>query len=182
LHDTVSQDLVALSFSLNRRQAGSTDSDAGVNVDLVSRCCGDIRVIMSLLAPLVSGVEGIAGTIYQYAEQLKRDAGMTIIAHCGPGLGNVSYEIQSLMLSALQEWISRTALKREKTSLFINLQNSANGIVLELETVFGDNITEASLTQGWTAVRERAAALGGKLEIISESSRSLARILIPEST
>jgi len=188
LHDGISQHLVALSFTVSalpEKVTGFPDSyDSNYIPGLIERCCRDIRVISCMLTPPPHGYGSLATTIESYAGWLQEEAGLVVNVDCDPGVAQAAPEAESLLLAAVQQWTIRTLLKRVKATLSIRLGNDDLGILLELKSVPDCVVAEVNgmkaMTDGWAAIRERAIAIGGRLEIMADASGAWARMSLPE--
>ncbi len=173
LHDTISQDLVALSFTISKLQSQSDGANA---LDLIDRCCRDIRLISYILAPPSTGEAGLGTAIEWYTEYLE-EAGIETDVEFAPGVDeSLSLEATDLFLTAIQEWTARMIRKRLRARLFIGLHGNGTGIVLELKSV-GDR----DMAAGWTTFRERARTLGGLFEVKDGPTEVTARLSISGS-
>ena len=172
LHDTISQDLVALSFTISKLQAHMDGAD-GLN--LIDRCCRDIRLISYILAPPSTGEAGLAAAIEWYTEYLE-EAGIETDMEFAPGVDeSLSLEATDLFLMAIQEWTTRMIRKRlQSASLLIGLHRNGSGIVLELKSV-----ASRRMAAGWTTFRERVRALGGLFEVTDGPAEVIARLSLP---
>ena len=180
IHDSISQHLVALSFSANALPTVTHNLP-----DLIERCCRDIRVISCMLTPPPRGQANLVATIEAYAGWMREETGLTIKVDPGPQAGKIGTDAESLVLAAVQEWMLRTLLKRVKASLFIRVSNDDAMIVLELKSVPDPALTGVNGMQamggGWAVIRERVRALGGRLEITADSAGARARMSLPQT-
>jgi PAS domain S-box-containing protein len=173
LHDTISQDLVALSFTISKLQSQIDGANA---LDLIDRCCRDIRLISYIIAPPSAGEAGLRAAIEWYTEYLE-EAGIETVAEFAPGVDeSLSIEATDLFLTAIQEWTARMIRKRLKARLCIGLHRDDSGIVLELKSG-----ADRKMAAGWTAFRERVRTLGGWFEVTAGPAELIARLSLPES-
>ena len=173
LHDTISQDLVALSFTISKLQSEIGGADA---LDLIDRCCRDIRLISYILAPPSTGEAGLGTAIEWYTEYLE-EAGIETDIEFAPGVDeSLSLEATDLFLTAIQEWTARMIRRRLRARLFIGLHRNGNGTVLELKSG-----VDRKMTRGWTTFRERVRTLGGLFEVMDGPAEVIARLSFPGS-
>jgi signal transduction histidine kinase len=188
LHDGISQHLVALSFTVSALPAALTGlpdtNDENYIPSLIERCCRDIRAISCMLTPPPHLSGSLAATIESYAGWLREEAGLVVHVNCDLRVEEVAPDTESLLLAAVQQWTIRTLLKRVKASLFITLGNDDFGILLQLKSVPDRVVKDANglevMTDGWAAIRERATAIGGRLEITANAAGALALMSLPE--
>jgi PAS domain S-box-containing protein len=173
LHDTISQDLVALSFTLSKLQSQTDGADA---LDLIDRCCRDIRLISYIIAPPSTGEAGLGTAIEWYTEYLE-EAGIETNVEFAPGVDeSLSLDATDLFLAAIQEWTARMIRRRLRSRLFIGLHRNRSGIVLELKSA-----ADRRMTAGWTTFRESARTLGGLFEVIDGAAEVIVRLSLPGS-
>jgi PAS domain S-box-containing protein len=173
LHDTISQDLVALSFTVSKLQSQIGGADA---LNLIDRCCRDIRLISYTIAPPSAGEAGLGAAIEWYTEYLE-EAGIETDIEFAPGVDeSLSIESTDLFLAAIQEWTARMIRKRLRARLFIGLRRNNSGIVLELKSAL-----DRGMSTGWTTFRERVRALGGLFEVTAAPAEVRALLTLPGS-
>ncbi len=171
LHDTISQDLVALSFTISKLQSQIDGADAH---NLIDRCCRDIRLISYMIAPPSAGEAGLGAAIEWYTEYLE-EAGIGTDVEFAPGVDeSLSLEATDLFLTAIQEWTGRMIRKRLRARLFIGLHTNDSGVVLELKSV-----VDHKMAAGWTTFRERVRTLGGLFEVTAGPAEVMARLTLP---
>ncbi len=188
LHDTISQDLVALSFGLSELQGEVLGLPCAGNAAraayLTDRCCSNVRALSYMLSPPPPGEPNIQTALEHYAGYM-REAGLEVVIESRPGLEDVSPEAGSLLLAAVQEWAGRTIRTRMSARLFIRAGRTDSGIVLELKSVPGGTtagVNEmAAAIDGWTALKARAAALRGRFEVTPGPEGAVGRLTLPES-
>jgi signal transduction histidine kinase len=130
IHDSISQHLVALSFTLSALPAVNADLP-----HLVELCCRDVRVISCIMTPPPHGEGNLFANIETYAGWLGRETGSPINVSGGGRLPPTTPDTEHLILAAVQEWMIQTILKRVKASSFITLSGEGSGILLELKSV-----------------------------------------------
>ena len=168
IHNTITQDLVALSFNVNERETTA--------LTLVDRCCRDIRVISCMLAPPLLSETTLEESIELYAGYVREEAGLPVVVDVDPVSGTVSPEAQALFFVAVQKWLARGILSRSRPEISVRLRNRGLGTVLELEMA---PPAPAVSVSGWAIIRERARALGGEVDIAGDSTRVSAKLSLP---
>jgi PAS domain S-box-containing protein len=183
IHETIAQHLVVLSFEVSRLEDMTSHLPSQVGessaLELVDRCCRDIRVISYMLAP-PSTLEGtLSESIEQYTGYLREETGMAIDLDLDPVPGTVSPEAQLLIFHAIQEWTSRNVRRSRHGMVSVRLRSSAAATILELDTLNMIPSQASPAHAGWAAIRERARGLGGESEVAVEPTREFARISLP---
>ena len=184
LHDTISQDLVALSFNVEEIEITGdvprSKTQAEATQELIDRCCRDIRAISSILTPPPLSDATIEESIELYAGCVREETGLTIAVDIDPVSETVPPEGRLLFLAAVQSWVIRGVRCGTKPKLSIRLGNRGSATVLELEMISAGALHPPSLPQrGWSVIRDITRSLGGKFDITGDSFRVCATILLP---
>jgi PAS domain S-box-containing protein len=189
LHDTISQDLIALSYNVNYLETMAVNqparSHAGSALDLVDRSCRFIRAMSFMLAPPSPPETSLEESIRQYVDYVCEETGLRATACIDPVPVTVPLEVQSLFFAAVQKWIAQGISARGKPAISVHLGNCGAGMVLEMETVSlvsapSVEARQRSPNTGWALIRERTRALGGEFSIAGDSTRIVARISLPD--
>jgi PAS domain S-box-containing protein len=181
LHDTISQDLVALSFHVSRLDTPPdvqrrTRADSAL--ELIDRCCRDIRVISYMLAPPALYETTLEASIELYAGYVREETGVSIAVDVDAVPGTASPNAQLLLFAAVQAWVARGIRNHPKPKISIRLRNRGAGIFLEMEMICV--APPLSPHAGWAIVRERARALGGEFHIDGDATHVSLRISLPD--
>jgi signal transduction histidine kinase len=168
LHNTITQDLVALSFNVGRHETTA--------LGLIDRCCRDIRLIDCMLSPPSLSETTLEESIERYAGYMRAEAGLPVTVDIDPVSGTVSPEGQVLFFAAVQKWFVRGILSRSGPDISVRLRNRGLRTVLELEMATPALATAHS---GWAVIRERARALGGEVDIAGDAKRVVAKLSLP---
>lgn len=189
LHDTISQDLVALSYNVSCLETMEMNPSARTHtrsaLDLIDRCCRCIRAMSFMLAPPSPPETTLEESIQQYMDYLREETGLALTAGIDPVPATVPLEAQSLLFIAVQKWIAQGIRTRRKPAISVRLGNRGAGTVLEMETVCLASAPyieprPRSPNTGWAVIRERTRALGGEFDIAGDSTRVFARISLPD--
>ena len=185
LHDTISQDLVALSYNVSSLETTAMDQPARTHtraaVDLVDRCCRFIRTMSFMLAPPSPPETTLEESLRQYADYVREETGLAVTVVTDPVPTTLPLETQSLFFAAVQKWIAQGLGIRGKAAISIRIGTCGAGTVLEMEAV--SNASAPIPHTGWALIRERTRALGGEFnigefDIAGDSTR--ARISLPD--
>jgi PAS domain S-box-containing protein len=157
VHDTVAQNLVALTFSLEQQALRPAAQNAELALDLVERCCRDIRFLGYMLAPPVLGEGGLLQTLENHVREL-REAGaldIDLLAEVPPEV--FSPEVSAVLLSAVHEFTLKAITWRGANSVAIVLRRENLSVVMEMKGAFGSTAGDHDCP----AIREGVRALGG---------------------
>jgi PAS domain S-box-containing protein len=183
LHNTVSQDLVALAFNLNQLETAPIGApwraDAESARRLIDRCCRDIRVISYMLAPPSLSETTLEASIAQHADFVREETGLAIALDLDPVPDTVSSEAQLLLFAAVQSWVGHGIRSGAEPAISVRLRVRSGGVVLEMEMVPPALVVSL---RGWVVIRERARALGGEFDIAGDLQRITARMSLPGRT
>jgi PAS domain S-box-containing protein len=191
LHDTISQDLVALSFNVGSLQGMANgalrQTKTASALDLIDRCCRHIRVLSYMLAPPLLSEATLEASIERFTGYVREETGLTVVLDMDPVSDSVSSEAQLLLFTVVQAWIVRGMRSAPRSSLTVRLRNDAGWTVLELEMVRLEPAVPVLSPvfppdAGWSVMRERARAFGGEFDITTDSTRVRARISLPGSS
>jgi PAS domain S-box-containing protein len=179
LHDTVSQNLVVLAFSLSEMQRHPEESlTEGLQnaVELVDRCCRDLRVLTYALAPpLFEGSES-AAALEWYAEHLRADAGIAVEFSADAIPDDTAPEVRALLLAAIREWAER-AIRHRGGRTKISLTAQFFVISLEFAGERADDEAVGGILSS-RLIAERARALGGSIQAAQGEEGISARISV----
>jgi PAS domain S-box-containing protein len=190
LHDTISQDLIALSYNVSYLETAAMDQSAMTHTraaaDLIDRCCRYVRVMSFMLAPPSPPQNTLEASIGQYTDYLREEAGLAVVTDIDPVPDTVRPEEQLLLFVALQKWIAQGIRTRRKPRISVRLRSRGARTVLEMETLCDASVhslepRQGSPQAGWAVIRDRTLALGGDFHVDGDSSRVFARISLPRS-
>ena len=181
LHDTVSQQLVVLSFSLGKLRHATeaiSSPDWGETFEVVDRCCRDLRVISYALAPPVFEDTGLNAAFDWYSGHLREDAGIDVEFHCGTVQEHFAPGVREVLFAALQEWAGRAIRSPGPVRTVISLNSDEDGLELAFICDDPENAAVAAVC-GSPVIRERVRALGGFASTGPEEAGLSARIRFP---
>lgn len=183
LHDTIAQDLVQVSFLIDKISSESRDlplhADALDALERVEICCRDARLLGGMLAPVSLAETSFESWLENHAAWLRSQTGLKTILDVDPLPDSVPADVKSLLSAACHMWAARV-VRVGGGVVTVRLRHPASAVALELEMRCEPPLLQRVVfAQGWTLLRERAMALGGTLDIVVESGRALARLLLP---
>ncbi len=184
LHDSVGQNLAALSMNISevQAQAHKLDSPAAralaENAQLVDQVSREIRTISHLLHPPLLDVAGLASALRWYVDGFSERSNIKVDLDISDDLGRLPDELEIAIFRIVQECLtnihrhsgSATAtirLHQERDHLTVQVQDCGKGIPREKQHAL---IELGRGGVGLTGMRERLKLLGGSLEIKSEGS------------
>ena len=188
LHNTISQDLVALSWNVSFLDSAALEPSAHTHaseaLSLIDRCCRYIRVMSFMLAPPSPPETALEASIGQYTDYMREEAGLAVIADIDPVPVTVPLEVQLLLFAALQKWIVQGIRTRRRPRISVSLKSRGACTVLEMETLSDASLPPmepqpSSPHAGWAVIRDRIIALDGEFYLAAESTRVFARISLP---
>jgi PAS domain S-box-containing protein len=169
IHNTISQDLVALSFMV-------PDPDPAA-LELIDRCCHNIRVLSCMLASPLLSETPLEEAIEMYVRHVSEETGLAVSLDIDPVSSTVLPEGQQLFFAAIQACLVRGMRSRFKPRIAIRLRNPGSATVLKLEVVSA--VSTLDFLGGWAAIRERARTLGGEFGVVGDSTRVSAKLSLP---
>jgi PAS domain S-box-containing protein len=177
LHDELGQQLTGLRFALERTKAASASDRRAIDLSEIETIAASIDKSVDFLAwelrpALLEGV-GLAAAINDYVAQWSEHAGIRAEVLCTLKRKRLSARVETNLYRIMQEALNNTHKHARATSVDIILEKR-NDAVCMIITDDGRgfnprNKRHLSKGLGLTGMRERAALLGGTLEI--ESSR-----------
>lgn len=168
VHDTIAQNLVALTFNLGQSRQDQATSDSARTVDLADRCCQDIRLLVYLLATPALGNDSLAEAIGRHVGTLRESGVLDIVFHSELQHDLISPEACTVLLSAVHKFTATAVTNRAGKRLSVVLKRDGLSAVLEMKGDFGKRGTGNG---DRPAIRQRVAALGGRIEMTPFSVR-----------
>ena len=182
LHDTISQDLVALSFSLNRLQREQRSAPAlnalEQSLQLLDRCCRGIRQLSYILSQPSFDEMALAPAFEWFAGQLQREAGVEVELDFDPLATIASKPLQAVLFAMLQACVARSVRMLDKSKKIVSLKQDKSLLKLRYEsrhskgaspeggiTFLRPQISAAEVAEEFSVIRERLRYFGGTLEV-----------------
>jgi hypothetical protein len=178
LHDTIAQDLVQLSFLVEKldRSGGPllsrVRSDAA---EMLERCCGRIRVLGAMLSIPPQGA-AFQAWLEGYAVFLREETGLILELDIDPTGLETAAANAPLPAIALHIWIGKAIRMGPVNRVVVRLREKESGVLLELEA---SQTAPGSFLSGWSALREVAEAGGGNFNVTERDTHSSARLWLP---
>jgi signal transduction histidine kinase len=179
LHDTISQELVSLAFTISFLESMPLPEPARVEVAsaqrMIDQCCREVRLISAVLAPPALADNSLPSAIEQLAEFVTHETGIRITCDLEP-VPALSGASQILLAIAVQSWLALPIRRRLQPAVTIQLRNHPQEVALQLLMC----PSPAGAAEGWSLLRERARALGGTFSVTAEPGSVRARLSLPE--
>jgi two-component system, NarL family, sensor histidine kinase UhpB len=174
LHDQLGQALTGLKLDLG--WLGRHGGDAGKLAEMTARINDTIQLVRRLCSELRPGILddlGLAAAVEWQAEEFQKRAGIACTV-TATATGSLSREATTAVFRILQETLTNVARHARATKVAVTLAQAGNELVLEVRDN-GRGITPAEATGtkslGLLGIRERAAAVGGRVEFVGEPGK-----------
>ncbi len=182
IHDVLAQDLtrvkIDLVWLLGRLNRGVEPESVPVLAARVSEMCritdGTIRSVQRIatdLRPAVLDSLGLCAAVEWQVRDVEARSGLVCHAAVPPGELAVGKEVATAVFRILQESLTNVLRHANATALDVCLRREAGLVILRVRDNGGGIAAEAltsPFSVGLTGMRERAALLGGKLDISSQ--------------
>ncbi|HTD66593.1 MAG TPA: ATP-binding protein [Candidatus Limnocylindria bacterium] len=192
LHDSLAQNLLALSVNLHAAQrldksGGKLHSLLVDSVTLTDETTNAIRTLSYLLHPPVLDAIGLGGALSDYVAGFARRSGIKVELSVPERFGRLPGDVEMALFRVVQESLTNVHRHSGSARATIELQRGREEIVLEIQD-FGDGISpEVSTGQtpslalgvGIAGMRERLQQLGGRLQIESSSAGTRVLAVVP---
>ncbi|MCC6996420.1 MAG: sensor histidine kinase [Deltaproteobacteria bacterium] len=177
LHDSVGQALTALGLALELAAARPDEAPRRL-ADCVRACEETLRevrrVVHDLLPPELAGAD-LADTLRECTERFERRTGIAVSfrvaeaagAGAGAGVAQAAPAAAACLLRVLQEALANVARHADAREAGVVLGGAAGRVTLEISDEGGGFDPAGARGSGLPGMRERAAMLGGRVEIVS---------------
>lgn len=173
LHDSTGQGLMVLRLYLAMVATGKLDSETHLKLQEALRVLDgtidDLRRIVKRLSPRLLEDLGLLGAIRKDARDLARNCDIEATIDLPKQLGKLSPETELALYRATQESLHNIARHSRATSFSVQLKGDSSTVSLLIKddgAGFG-RPEERGGTFGLRGMRERIAALGGKVKVRS---------------
>ncbi len=189
LHDDLGQALTAVKIDLGSIRQSVSDQEIIVKLSKVSALVTDtiktVQRLTSQLRPEIIDDLGLEAAIEWYSTEFARRNQVEVLLDLDQEL-SFSHKASHIIFRIMQESLTNIARHSKATQVDISLSKLADKIQLSIADN-GIGITEPSITSGKSfgliSMKERAASLGGSLEIIPETKYGTTiRLTFPVNT
>src|SRR5216110_480537 len=174
IHDSLGQALTALKMQLAAAQDAASKESPALSRRLhetaltVDDLVKSVRRIASDLRPPILDQLGLPAALEWLAQDFTRRTSINCRSAIGPTNGAITGEMATALFRIVQEALTNVVRHADATRVDINLGMQSGCVTLEINDD-GGGITEAGTvgpgSLGILGMRERAAALGGVLEV-----------------
>ncbi|MEO8370000.1 MAG: sensor histidine kinase [Candidatus Solibacter sp.] len=184
LHDEAGQSLVLLRLQLEMMERDAPEAlrprltQARI---ITERTVGELRRTIAALSPVVVERLGIQSALRQLAARFRRQLAGQVSVRLSPGIGRATVEAQEVIYRVSQEALQNVFKHSQASEVKIlvvsddkkiRLSIRDNGVGFDPEAARGK-----PLSFGLAGMQERAALLGGRLELRSARGKGAAVIL-----
>ena len=193
LHDSLGQYHVRLKLGLDilSRNELEADDQAALlaeSMQLLDRCISETRTISYLLHPPLLDEAGFASAARWYVDGFAQRSGMKVNLNLPPDLGRLPQRIEMALFRVLQEALTNVHRHAHASAVDISLERRIECVAMEVRD-YGRGIAPEQLQRlqesssigsvGVAGMRERAHELSGVLDIRSDYSGTVVRMMIP---
>lgn len=193
LHDSIGQYLAAIKMNLARLQECLPDGDAQILADseqVVDLCLSETRTISHLLHPPLLDESGLLSAAKWYLEGFSKRSGIEVVLQTHDNLGRLQQDIETALFRVLQESLTNVHRHSESKKVDITIRLDGEQALVTIRDYgrgfsaqqLQDVRNGRSLGVGLTGLRERIAALGGVLEVVSMEPGALIKVTLPLAT
>ncbi|PYP59658.1 MAG: hypothetical protein DMD40_02695 [Gemmatimonadetes bacterium] len=177
IHDSLGQALTALKLQLVAAQDAAREAPAlsarlAETAAMVDDLVKGVRRIATELRPPILDQLGLPAAVEWLAQDFSRRTGLHCRTAISPTDGAISNELATALFRIVQEALTNVLRHAGATRVDIELGVKSDCVMLEINDD-GSGITEAGMGPGSLGIlgmRERAAALGGVMEVAPRSN------------
>ena len=187
LHDAASQRLFSLVYEAHAAALRSEDPDAVAALGRIegqaSEALRELRGLVHALRPKSLERDGLAVALAAHLEALQRTHGVSLVLEADADLGLTLDQEHGLMRIA-QEAVHNAVRHGGGAEVRVRLRRGAGAVELQVcdrgPGFDPDALPRTARTLGMSTMRERAEALGARLEVVSSAGRGCrVRVLVP---
>jgi signal transduction histidine kinase len=194
LHDSIAQELAAVSMNLGelqRRIEGRdliTDNLLSDSMALVEQCNREIRTISHLLHPPLLDELGLRRALQDYIEGFAGRSAIVTTVDVAEDLDRLPAEIETALFRVVQESLGNIHRHSGSTTAAIRIRRDAGTVRLEISDEGGglppglrqgNKELSVPVGVGIAGMRERLGQAGGELEIESSDRGTTVRAIVP---
>jgi signal transduction histidine kinase len=197
LHDSIAQELAAVSMNLDELQKRIEGRDRAADnlladsIALVEQCNREIRTVSHLLHPPLLDELGFERALDNYVKQFAARSGIATTLDIAPDLGRLPGAIETALFRVVQESLGNIHRHSGSPIAAIRIGRDAATVTLEIrdegrgfprEEREGIQAIFARAGVGITGMRERLEQLGGELKIDTSERGTTVRAAVPLAT
>ena len=193
LHDGPTQDIAAIAMRLNfarllvERDPKRARAELARLEDLAHRTVKEIRSMLFTLRPVILETEGLVAALSMYAENLQENNGQLVQVEAERYQECLDIEAQGVVFTIMEEAINNARKHAQAQHVWVRLavhddllvaQVADDGQGFDLQEVESEYAAQGSL--GMISMKERAALIGGTVDIRSEEGKGTrVTLLVP---
>lgn len=180
LHDGALQDLSAVKLLLEATRKHERNRRLDTAVERLTAIIADLRAVVDNLQPGDLSRASLQDAIAAHAKWVTRTNDITLTLALAPTVRIAHAGVRDLY-RIVQEALANAIKHGKPSCITIRLVDHAHAIALEIDdNGVGFDVTVASPGMGLSSMRERADALGGDLEIVSQAGQGTSvRVTVP---
>jgi signal transduction histidine kinase len=194
LHDTLAQDLAALSINLNLLQSAGLPLDGRAkqllaeSLTLAKECTQQARMSSYLLYPAMLDELGLAGAMRDHADGFARRTGLRVDLELPPDLGRLSRETELALFRVMQEALANIQRHSGSKTASIRVAQTADEFRLEVRDQGHGMVPQSAAGEGGASntpglgipgMKERMRLAGGRLELQSNQDGTAVIAIVP---
>jgi signal transduction histidine kinase len=194
LHDSIAQELAAVSMNLGQLQKRIegrdliTDNLLSDSMALVEHCNREIRTISHLLHPPLLDELGLRRALQDYIEGFAGRSAIVTTLDVAEDLDRLPAEIETALFRVVQESLGNIHRHSGSTTAAIRIRRDAGTVRLEISDEGGglppglrqgNKEMSVPVGVGIAGMRERLGQVGGELEIESSDRGTTVRAIVP---
>jgi signal transduction histidine kinase len=193
LHDSTSQDLVAVAAMLSQLHDSPPSSRDRLR-RIVSKCQAvvdrsiqEVRTLSYLLHPPILEKSGLEDAIRDYVEGFSERSGIRVKFESTPDLARMPRETELGLFRVVQEGLTNIQRHSGSRQAKIRIASGPERVTLEvsdkghgIRRVRGKQSAASRLGVGIPSMQERVQQIGGSLEIESSNQGTTVRVMIPK--
>jgi PAS domain S-box-containing protein len=189
LHDSTGQVLAALSMILSQMQKDSSPADVRKFEEcreLIASAAGEIRNLSYLLHPPLIDEVGLASAVAEYVQGFQKRSGLTVQFEISSDVGRLDGNREITLFRIIQESLGNIHRHSGSSTAAVRISCLENDIVLEIRDQ-GHGLPKSTAGQssagvGIKGMRERLRPFGGVLQITSDHTGALVRVVLPRTS
>jgi two-component system NarL family sensor kinase len=156
--------------------------------ELVQRCLVETRTLAHLLHPPMLDEAGFTSAARWYVEEFAKRSGIHVDVHMPQNLKRLGELVETSLFRILQESLTNIHRHAQSPTVEFRLEVDTDEAVMSVRD-YGRGLPTGLLERfnatgigagvGLSGIRDRVSELGGKLEIRSDTTGTLLRVIVP---
>jgi PAS domain S-box-containing protein len=189
LHDSTGQVLAALSMILSQMQKDSSAANAlkfEECRELIASAAAEIRNLSYLLHPPLIDEVGLASAVAEYVQGFQKRSGLTVQFDISSDVGRLDGNREITLFRIIQESLGNIHRHSGSSTAAVKISCLGNDVILEIRDQ-GHGLPKTAEGQsgagvGIKGMRERLRPFGGVLQITSDHTGALVRVVLPRTS